>query len=296
MTASPQRQGVFVSYSHSDTKWLERLRIFLKPALGSEAIWDDTMLKPGESWKDEIERAIARARVAVLLVTPAFLASPFIVDDELPRIIERQTKEGLTIIWIAVEPSPFEYSPLSVYQAANDPRRPLSTLRRAQQDMVLVQITERIIAAVNVNAVGNILKNVDKLEPQLRAFVEGRPTPSAAPVHRTTARQEPGTDTITIGPERITGADLVKLDSRSRQLIRAYESAINDLFDRFTELEPRRSARDPEVRQRARTESEEVRQEICEKWSRILAYLQFLGKHLEDHYDHVRFICQQPLH
>jgi hypothetical protein len=294
MTNADQRQGVFVSYSHSDAKWLDRLKIILKPALGSETIWDDSLIKAGMKWSAEIEHAIASARVAVLLVTPAFLSSSFITEQELPRILDRQN-QGLTIFWIAVEPSLVKRTPLWAYQAANDPSRPLSTLKRAEQDRVLVEIAEKIIAAVNVNAVANVLKNIDRLEPQLRAFTEGRPAPTGPPTHGITARQEPGKDTITVGTERITGDDLAKLDPRSRQLIRAYESAMNDLFDRFTELEPKRVARDSEVRQRARNESEEVRQEICETWRKILAYLASLGKYLDDHYSHVQFICEQPL-
>jgi hypothetical protein len=292
MTTSQTRQGVFVSYSHSDKKWLDRLKIVLKPALGKETIWDDTQIRPGANWAEEIEHAIESARVAVLLVTPAFLSSDFIVSKELPRIIERQTKEGLSIFWVAVEPALFEHSPLFKYQAANDPSHPLSTLPKAKQDVEFVKLAEKIIAAVNINAVANVLKKVDRFEPQLRAFVEQKPSPTTPPAHRIIARQEPGADIINVGAERITGDDLAKLDSHSRQLIRAYEYAMNDLFDRFTELEPKRTARDSDVRERARLESEDVRKDICDRFNKILGYLSFLGKHLEDHYQHVRFICQ----
>jgi hypothetical protein len=158
----------------------------------------------------------------------------------------------------------------------------------------LAAIADKIIAAVNVNAVANVLTNIDKLTPQLQAFTEGRPAPTEPTAYRITARQEPGKDTVTVGLERITGDDLAKLDPRSIQLIRAYESTMNDLFDRFTELEPKRSARDSEVRQRARAESEEVRQEVCEEWTKILNYLASLGKRLDDHYKYVQFICERP--
>lgn len=294
MTQKILRKGVFISYSHRDKKWLDKLKTVLKPALGAETIWDDTQIAPGASWSDEIERAIASARVAVLLVTPALLSSDFIVSQELPRIIERQTKEGLTILWVAVEPALYAHSPLFVFQAVNNPARPLSVMGKAEQDKAFVQVAERIIAAVNVNAVANVLKTIDEFEPQLKAFVEGKPTPSDPTAHRITARQEPGQDKISVGTETITGEDLSKLDGRSRQLVRAFEYGMNDLFDRWVELEPKRSARDPEIRQTAITESEEVRRQICEKLNQILGYLALLGKHLEDHYHHVRFICQQP--
>jgi hypothetical protein len=278
-------------------KWLERLKIHLKPILGPEPIWDlwdDTAIKTGAQWSVEIDRAIASARVAVLLVTPHWLASDYVVARELPQIIKRH-EQGLTIFWIAVEPSAWHHTPLAHYQAANDPTHPLSTLSKAKQDSELVAIADKIIAAVNVNAVANVLRNIDELTPQLQAFTEGRPALPQATTYRVTARQEPGKDTITVGVERITGDDLAKLDPHSRQLIRAFEYAMNDLFDRFTELEPKRVARDPDARQRARAESEEVRQDICEQWKKILAYLASLGKHLDDHYKHVQFICQQPV-
>jgi hypothetical protein len=91
MTNPNPRQGVFVSYSHRDAKWPGRLKTVLKPALGHETIWDDIQIVPDAKWSDEIEHAIESARVAVLLVTPAFLSSNYIVSQELPRIIERQT-------------------------------------------------------------------------------------------------------------------------------------------------------------------------------------------------------------
>jgi len=208
--------------------------------------------------------------------------------------MERQTNEGLTFLWVAVKPAMWEHTILAKFQAANDPSRPLSTLKKSDQDRELVRIAERIIAAVNVNAVANVLRLIDKFEPQAQAFVEGRETGAAEAKHRIVAHQEPGQDRITVGREVITGADLEKLDSRSRQLIRALETAMNDLFDRWVELEPKRSARDPQIKENARKESEEVRQDICDRLNQIFNYLGYMGKHLEDHYHHVRFICQQP--
>ena len=147
---SSARGGVFISYSHRDKAWLERLRVHLQPYIrgGTVASWDDTMIHAGQPWRGEIERALAAARVALLLVSPDFLHSEFIAREELPPLLERAAARGLTILWVPVSASSYDETPIGQYQAALDPARPLKTLSEAEQDAALVQVCKQIKRAL----------------------------------------------------------------------------------------------------------------------------------------------------
>jgi hypothetical protein len=74
------RPSVFLSCSHQDRPWLDRLNTMLAPLVrtGAVELWWDGQISPGKHWREEIDNAMASARVAVLLVSAPFLASEFI--------------------------------------------------------------------------------------------------------------------------------------------------------------------------------------------------------------------------
>ena len=137
---------VFISYSHKDAAWLGKLKMFLQPLedQGLLRIWDDTNIRPGSQWLEEIKLSLESAQVGVLLITQNFLTSEFIGQKEFPVLLEKAKNRGCLIFWIAVSTSTVYDSELSRFQAANDPKQPLDTLTEPEQNRVLTRIYDRM--------------------------------------------------------------------------------------------------------------------------------------------------------
>lgn len=143
------RTKVFISYSHNGEKWLKRLQVHLKPLEDAGIIdrWDDTLIGIGDEWEEQIEKALAEATVAILLVSADFLASGFITRKEVPPLLTANKEKGLLVMSVIVEPCDFEGNQaLSKFQAANSPSRPLSTLPVSKREEIFVKLVKEIRA------------------------------------------------------------------------------------------------------------------------------------------------------
>lgn len=141
------RKEVFVCYSSRDRRWLKRLQVHLSPLVRDDllTVWDDTKLRAGSRRDAEIEAALMRATIAVLMVSADFLASRFIVDVELPRLLSRAVDHGLRVIPVIVGRSLFEATELSQYQAANQPGTPLAEMRESEVEETFVGLARAIM-------------------------------------------------------------------------------------------------------------------------------------------------------
>ena len=91
-----QRQSIFISYSHKDEEWKDRLLQHLG-ILQQEAfadIWDDRRVEAGDDWYLGIESAINQASVAILTISANFLTSKFILGEEVPNYLNAAQKKA----------------------------------------------------------------------------------------------------------------------------------------------------------------------------------------------------------
>jgi hypothetical protein len=173
---------IFISYSHNDKIWLDRLKVHLKPLIRDYnlEIWDDTEIDVGEEWFAKIEEALKTSRVSILLISADFLASEFINKEELPKIFKNLEESGSSILPIIIGPSLFSsHRILSKFQTVNSPSEPLINLEKGEQEAIFAKVAEHleIVAKRNelrkVKEVEERQENTEKMVDAVRIALEG---------------------------------------------------------------------------------------------------------------------------
>jgi len=177
-----KRNLVFISYSHADEKWLRRLLLHLRPLERRKLVelFDDTKIKPGSRWRDEIQAALDRAKVAILLISADFLASEFIANDELPPLLKKAESGGATIIPVIVSPCRFlREKNLCCFQSVNPPSRDLERLTRSESEQILTELTDAVETALG-GSEGEPQTTPPKGPEQIEELQNARPESQAA--------------------------------------------------------------------------------------------------------------------
>ncbi|HEX3556515.1 MAG TPA: AAA family ATPase [Thermoanaerobaculia bacterium] len=154
---SPGRPTVFISYSQRDEAWKDRVVGHLKvlEVEGELAVWDDKRIAAGDGWWPEIEGAMNRAAVAVLLISKDFLTSGFIRGTEVPRLLARRQTEGLRVIPVFVHPCAWEAVDwLAALQGRPGKGRTLSEGRKPQIEKHLSALVLEIREILRQRAAG----------------------------------------------------------------------------------------------------------------------------------------------
>ncbi len=120
--AAAAGDAVFVSYSHDDQEWRRKFTLMLVPLVRNRRLelWDDTHIPVGDDWRRDIDDGVRRAGVALLLVTGSYLASRFIMEEELPAL----AGHGVRLVPVLVGDCLWDQEPLlASVQWAHDPGR-----------------------------------------------------------------------------------------------------------------------------------------------------------------------------
>jgi hypothetical protein len=147
-----------------------------------------------------------------------------------------------------------------------------------------------------IGAISTVLNITDQISNQLDRFKNDEPEPEEEPPHSIIATRE-RPDTIIVRRygdevERITSDDLAKLDRSSQGLIKAFEESMDRHYQLWITVYPKRDqSPDPMVNAQVNQQLKETAKRMCSDLGHILGYLDSLGKDLQDHYAHVRYVC-----
>jgi hypothetical protein len=139
---------IFISYSHKDKEYMDRILMHLKPleTKGLIDVWVDEEIKAGDDWKNVIEKALENSNIAILLISADYLASDFIVQNELPPLLKNAAdKKGTRLMSVIIKPCRFTRDTnLNVFQAINNPKKPIISLSECEQEEIYEKIAEQI--------------------------------------------------------------------------------------------------------------------------------------------------------
>lgn len=162
-------RAVFLSYAHADNdssdpkaRWLDRFVQFLQPLIRQQdlTVWSDQEIKVGERWHERIQSQLEHARAVVLLVSPAFLASDYIANNELPVLLKNAAQRGVAILPVILSPCLYEETKfkypdpkqgpneftLASIQWANPPSKTLVEMEEGEQNRVLLKVAKELAA------------------------------------------------------------------------------------------------------------------------------------------------------
>jgi tetratricopeptide (TPR) repeat protein len=193
---------IFISYSHDDEDWKDRLVKHLEVAQqqGLIKLWDDRRIEAGEDWYQAIVDAMDAGSIAILLVSKNSLTSKFILSQEVPRLLKRRDEEGLRIFPIIIEPCDWEaVAWLKRMQLRPKDGKPLSGGRKHQVETKLAAIAKEIRLLLNPpDAVDSV---------------------AASTKHRTVSR---ASQKININRLPVTGSQLFGRDAQLKRLDEAW--------------------------------------------------------------------------
>lgn len=92
--------SIFISYAHKDDSFLQELTTFLTPYERGKiiSIWTDKDVVAGQKWNDVIKTRLNESEVILFLVSPDFLASGLINDNEIAAVLGKDEPVAVPII------------------------------------------------------------------------------------------------------------------------------------------------------------------------------------------------------
>ncbi len=159
---------IFCSYSPKDKGHVRTLRDWLR-GLEKEGLtewWHAREIDPEENvpewqWQEAFEKDLKAADIVLLLITPHFMASNYVSDKEIDRVIRRHGQGEAHVIPIITRPSDWEWASFGKLQAVPIDAKPITTW--PNQDEAWLNVVTEIRGAAE-----QLLRKREKAREQYR--------------------------------------------------------------------------------------------------------------------------------
>jgi hypothetical protein len=125
--------NVFISYSEYDEKFKNQLDTHLSQLRreGTIRLFHNQQVQAGQEWGKAIASYINSAQIILLLMSPSYLASDHLYENEMMRAIKRQQSgEAVRVIPIVVRHIDLGNTPFQKLQGLPRNGRPIETWRK----------------------------------------------------------------------------------------------------------------------------------------------------------------------
>jgi len=109
---------IFVSYSSKNGAFAKRLMLHLEVLKNAHLIepWYDRMIETGSKWNEEIQQELTNSDVVILLMSPEFLASTYVMNFEVPFALKLLSEGKIKIFPIEIQACGWSDTPLNEIQ------------------------------------------------------------------------------------------------------------------------------------------------------------------------------------
>jgi hypothetical protein len=135
---------LFYAYAREDERLLRRLNHHLAVLQRQGFIhpWHDRQITAGSFWEQEIDTHLKSARVILLLVSPAFLASDYCYSTEVQEAMKRHEAREAVVIPIILRPCEWKTAPFGKLHVLPQDAKPLTLWRN--RDLAFDNIAQGI--------------------------------------------------------------------------------------------------------------------------------------------------------
>lgn len=123
ITGQVKPSRLFISYSSKNTEFMRRFVTHLEPLRrnGTVALWNDRMIEPGTKWDNTIKEELKAADLIVFLLSPDFIATNYIFENEIPQAIKQLESNNSKLFFVELQACSWERTVLARFQQTTDP-------------------------------------------------------------------------------------------------------------------------------------------------------------------------------